>query len=210
MVSVPIFVFFVIHLSGHAVMLFLEHDHRHEAHAHVHAEHFWESVITLENFWGLLGLLVFIWIWHRPVFHKWVPCRHDHCHRELPISHLLAIVAFCLHFFPEAAVRHHLIEDFSFEQFTSFFGAIGFLSHFLVDIIIAVVLSSYFAQNFQRFLSFLVIVSVWILALFSGEHFGEEIPPVMEGLFFLLSAFLLAMFVHRPHKPKICKQCREH
>lgn len=217
MIALPAFIFLVVHLSGHGMMVFLEggeqsHGH-HEHHEGVHEKGFGlheiiESIFTVEILIGILWLLLFTWIWHRPMLKKWVPCSHDHCHHKLPLPHVFAIIALCLHFFPEAGVRHALLTEALGGSTLNIMGLIGFLSHFFVDVIVAIILSLYWKMVHARWISFLGIVCCWLVAFSIGEHIIEYLPETGESVLFLSSAFLLAMFVHKPHKPVIhCGDC---
>ena len=144
------------------------------------------------------------------MFKKWIPCRHEHCHIESSRAHYFAIAAFCIHFFPEAGVRHELFSEFSANAALSISAMIGFVSHFFVNIIVAILLVSYFSDKRKAFLTFGGIVFVWIVAFFVGIQFSEILPNTAESAIFLVSAFLLAMFVHVPHPPKDCGKCHHH
>ncbi len=207
LLALPFFIFLVIHLAGHGSMLFFDAEHEH-THEHDHSV---EAFFSEEILFGILFLIIFVGIWSLPALKKWVPCRHEHCHTESSSpTHYLAIIAFCLHFFPEAGVRHEIFSSFSLSDFLSLSAAIGFFSHFLVDIIVAVLLVSYFSSRKKAVLTFAGIVLVWILAFFVGSRFFDLLPHLAEGFIFLLSAFLLAMFVHFPHFPKSCGKCHDH
>ena len=199
MIAVPVFLWLVIHMSGHGAILLGEH-HGH-AHAHSHEEALIELVI------GVVMALVFIWIWHRPKFKKWVPCSHDHCHDELPVPHILATAALCLHFFPESVIRGQLIEGAMEGQALQLVALIGFIAHFLIDVIVAIVLSSHWPTKSGFYWSLLVIAGAWTLAFYSAPDLMANTPAKMEGVLLLVGAFLLSMFIHKPHKPKECAKC---
>jgi len=203
--ALPAFVFLVIHLSGHGIgILLFGEDHEHESTDTMAIQ----NLYSLEVLIGLFFLFLFTWLWHRPILKKWVPCTHEHCHSEYKTAHILAIVAFCIHFFPEAGVRKILLENAFSGEVISVLGIIAFAAHFLVDILVTISLSGYFPTQREKILSVMIIVVVWTLAFFSGEHFAENIPSAAEGVVFVFSAFLLAMFVHMPHKPVIrCETC---
>ena len=80
------------------------------------------------------------------------------------------------------------------------FGFIGFLAHFMIDIIIAIVLSSYWKTRRGFFTSLIVITVIWFFAFFMAEKLMGHIPPTSEGILYLASGFLLSMFIHKPHK----------
>jgi len=190
-VALPVFAYLVFHLAGHGVASL----------THVH---------ELEIVAGVLLLVLFTWLWHTPALQKWVPCSHDHCHTELPLSHVLAVIALCLHFFPEAGVRQELLHGAMEGEITSVLGYIGFAAHFLVDIIVMIVLSSYWKTGLGKIISFFFIVGMWLLAFYLAEEAGhahEHGEAGYEAWLFLISAFLLAMFIHKPHKPKHCEGC---
>lgn len=219
-IALPVFIFLVIHLTGHGISALLGEDAHHHEHAEevhmeeIHEEHhsFIEEQIehffTVEMLSGILLLILFAWIWHRPSFKRWVPCSHDHCHHEAKFSHLLATLALCIHFFPEAGVRYALLQNLSDGEITTIIGAVGFGAHFLVDVIVAVLISSYWKGLSKFSLSMGVIAFCWFAALWVGHHIWEFIPEVGEGILFLISGFLLAMFIHVPHKPLTeCHHC---
>lgn len=232
-IALPIFVYLVIHLSGHGLTLLIDEDHDHSHGVHesiemidedhegeheddesaVHAEedshesevagNFIDSIFTVEVLSGILMLLLFAWIWNRPFMRKFVPCSHSltscKCEHSSDWPHILATSAFVLHLFPEAGVRHVLLDSLSTGQALTIVGAIAFIAHFLVDIIIALALSSYW--NKKGFvLSMVSIFTLWFAAFYFGEHITEFLPEVAEGVLFLVSGFLLAMFVHKPHR----------
>ena len=197
-VSLPFFVFLVVHLAGHGVELFFHA----ENHGHENGDFF-----TRETLFGVFLAAIFVAAWNFSFLKKLVPCRHDHCHAEKSPAHFLAIAAFCAHFFPEAGVRHELLANFSAENTISVATVIAFFSHFLVDVIVAVALVSYFSDRRAAILTFLGIVFVWLLAFFSVGFFQNLFSDFAAGFGFLISAFLLAMFVHWPHFPKKCQKC---
>ncbi len=213
-IALPAFIFLVVHLSGHGLMSLVEGDeHNHEnTHSHEHHEGFClhgiiDSIFTLEVLGGILLMILFVGIWNLSIFKKWVPCAHDHCHNKLKASHLFAIMAFCLHFFPEASIRYILLQNAIAGEITSIAGAIAFLAHFLVDIIVAILLSSYWSNKKEFTICLGFIITCWFIALWGGQHIAENIPASAEVVLFLTSAFLLSMFIHKPHKPKHCTHC---
>jgi hypothetical protein len=187
-------------MAGHGIMTFFEGHHEHEIE---------ESFFSIETALGIGIAVIFIAIWQLPMMRKWVPCTHEHCHTEAKISHLAAIGALCFHFFPEAEVRSQLLSSFSWDNFLSIAGIIGFGAHFLVDVIVAIILSLYFQTPAKQLISFICISAVWFLALFSGDHLFHAIPESAEGLAFLFSAFVMAMFIHMPHKVVHCGTCEK-
>ncbi len=189
-IALPVFLFLIVHLSGHALGTFLK----------VEREDF-------EILGGLFFLVLFVWLWHRPFLKKWVPCSHIHCHHKPEVPHLLAIIALVLHFFPEAGVRHELLTRAFEGGVVNTIALIGFAAHFLVDVIVAVLISSYWQTRKAQLISFGSIALVWIVAFWLGKHVGNFFPEPAEGVLFLVSAFLLAMFVHMPHKPIVCGRC---
>jgi len=200
-IALPAFVYLVAHLSGHGLTLLVSGDHEHNHHEETHS--LIETIFSVEVLNGILALILFTWLWHRPNLKKWVPCNHDHCHGELPISHVLATVALCLHFFPEAAIRHELIDDY--DSTLGLIGLVGFGAHFLVDIIVSVSLSSYWKTKKGFWISLGLITATWFAAFFFAESLLGHLPHSVEGILFVVSAFLLAMFIHKPHKAKYCR-----
>lgn len=167
------------------------------------------AFFTVEVLSGILLLILFSWLWHRPALRRWVPCTHEHCHTESHAAHLLAVIAFCVHLFPEAGVRSVLFEEAFGGEVLHAFAILAFVAHFLVDVLVVGMLASYFSGAGQKALSILLIVTVWLLTFFTGEHIMNFVPLVAEGILFLVSAFLLSMFVHFPHRPVVeCTDCR--
>ncbi len=190
LIALPTFTFLVFHLTGHGANELLNNGLESE------------SIFSFENFAGFLGLILFVWLWHRPFLKKWVPCAHTHCPGEKDKSalpHLIATLALCLHFFPEAAVREVLWENLAKKE--AIIGMTGFVAHFFVDVIVAILISQYWSQKIQRILSFLFMTGIWIIAFKTGGHFFDFLPKNIQGLVFLVGGFFLAMFVHLPHKP---------
>lgn len=205
-IALPAFVFLVLHLSGHAVVGFLEMFSEHTESLHDHTAH--EHNIAEEIFFGVPLTLLFIWIWHRPKLKKWIPCSHEHCHHTQKISHILAILALTIHFFPEAGIRYMLLEEIRTGGIMVFIGALAFGAHFVVDVLISIMLSIYWPQKIQKIISFFFIVSMWFLAFWIGARFTEILTHEFQNIIFLGSAFVLAMFIHKPHSPKTsCQKC---
>lgn len=195
LIALPAFAYLVVHMSGHGIALLAgeEHDHAHEA-----GHGILESILTVEVLSGILLLLAFVWIWHRPFMRKFVPCAHDHCTHKHFWPHIFATSAFVLHFFPEAGVRSALFESFDVSTFMSVAGLIAFTAHFLVDVIIAIMLSSFWGK--KGFAVSMVLISVlWVSALLVGHEAEEFLPIFAEGAVFLMGGFLLSMFIHKPH-----------
>ncbi len=191
LIALPTFAFLVFHMTGHAIQDLVLEKLNNET---------WKNFA--ENLAGIGLLIIFVWLWHRPFLKKWVPCSHTHCAGEKDssaIPHLIAILTLCLHFFPEAAVREVLLKNFAEKE--AFVGLIGFISHFFVDVIVAVLISSYWQKPFQQIISFLFMAGIWILAYYTGQDFLNLIPEHWQGLLFLIGGFFLAMFVHMPHQP---------
>ena len=206
-IALPVFIIMVIHLAGHGSMLLLEPHHEH-GHGHGESGHgILESILTPETLIGGLLMLVFVWLWHRPTLKKWVPCSHDHCHTELPLPHILAIIALCLHFFPEAAIRHELLEGALAGEAFNMVAMLGFLAHLGVDIIVAIVISSYWQTKTKFWASLGTITGVWVIAFLAAESFSHHLSALTEGGLAVVSAFLLSMFIHRPHRAKKCEEC---
>ncbi len=213
-IALPAFVFLVIHLTGHGFMVLWKTGHGHQDHQESLTELSWsvsdilEFVLSIEFLSGIAFLLLFAWLWSLPILKKWVPCTHEHCHTELSTPHILASAAFCLHFFPEAGVRNILFQNAFSGEVINILGFIAFAAHFLVDILITIILSNYFTTTRAKGISIGIIAFVWMLAFFAGEHLTEYIPVSTEGIIFLISGFLLAMFIHKPHRPIIkCSSC---
>ena len=236
-ISVPVFAFLIIHLGGHGLMLLKDPDHHHGSHenqlshegesAEEHALHEEESVnthhdahddhgslidliLSAETLGGILLLLLFIWIWHRPMMKPLVPCAHDHCNHKTIWPHLFASFAFVFHFFPESSIRYELMKNFDFHHLLSLAEAIGFLSHFAVDVIIMVLLGLFWVEVWQRVLFYVIVISLWALSFYVGAQGGLHLEGLAQPLVLILSAFLLTMFIHKPHKPKpVCNSCTD-
>ena len=203
-VALPAFAFLVMHLAGHGVSTLFENG----APAHKHASELLAHFFSVETGIGILLLILFVWIWHRPALKKWIPCSHEHCHHQVGIPHVLAIVALCVHFFPEAGVRHSLLQNLQEGGLVNIVGAIGFVAHFFVDVIGAILLAIHFPKLETKIFVFSVIAVAWLTAFFIGKNFIEHLPAMAEGILFLASAFVLAMFVHAPHRPiRKCHTC---
>lgn len=215
LISVPVFAWLVIHLSGHGLMLLKEAEHGHEEAGHEAAEtgeHAFslnlDFILSAEVLAGVLALVFFVWLWHRKPLKRFVPCSHDHCHHKSIWPHLLASVAFVFHWFPESTLRFELLNEFSAQSFANIVTALGFLSHFLVDIVVLVLLVTYWPHRWQKSLAFGIMLWFWVLSFWVGEKGGLNLTGAPEPMVMLISAFLLAMFVHKPHKPKPdCKTC---
>jgi len=137
--------FLVVHLAGHGIGLFLENAE------HVHGEHA-ANFFSVETLIGVGALILFVWIWHRPTFKKWIPCSHEHCHHKIEIPHLLAIIALCIHFSLRRGVRHALLQGLQTGGFINIIGAVGFVAHFFVDVIVAMLLAFISKTWQQKFL----------------------------------------------------------
>jgi hypothetical protein len=211
MLAVPMFAFLVIHLSGHGLMLLSDSEHVHEGHdVETEVSFGISSFLTVEVLGGILALIFFVWVWHRGFMKKFVPCSHDHCHHKTVWPHLLAALAFVFHFFPESEIRSEMMRDFDFHSLLSLSGLLGFFSHFLVDLIIAILLSSFWPKTWQKVSFFLALSACWILAFYWAESEIFHLEGLAEPVVLLLSAFLLSMFVHKPHKPKpVCTHCSD-
>jgi hypothetical protein len=159
-----------------------------------------EWLISLETLSGIWLLAIFVWVWHRPKLKKLVPCSHDHCQHLAIWPHIFASMAFVFHFFPEAGIRQQLIANFQWGDFVTIAGLVGFLAHFFVDIVVIILLSSFWPEWWQKISSFTLLAGLWLLSFWVGTSFHWEELPVSEGVILLISAFLLAMFVHKPHK----------
>ncbi len=203
LITLIAFFYLVVHLNGHAILLLLDH-------GHADHHHITETVSIVSHWeewaWGIGISLLFIGIWQKTPLRHLIPCQHEHCHTEKPLSHLLAIGALCLHFFPEAGIRYSLLETFSF-QWESVLVLVGFISHILVDILITFHLASYWNTLPKRILCVLFIGSIWGVAFFAHNWIDVIFSHTTEGLFLLISGFILSMFLHLPHKPKSCVVC---
>ncbi len=189
-ISAPIFAFLVTDLSADALAILFDFP-------------------AIANWIGGFGLLViFIGIWHHPMIKKFVPCSHDHCHHENAWPHLTATLAFLFHIFPESGLRSELIKNFNTQSVQDMLGAVGFSTHFLVDVIVVILLTSFWQKTWQK-ISFLgFIISIWLISFYAGEQDWLIFADKTEGSILILSAFLLTMFVHMPHRPqKKCSSC---
>lgn len=195
LLALPFFVFLVIHLSSHGIQTLLSE------YTNIHLGHYITFAI------GILLALFYIVLWHTPFFKKLVPCGHDHCHGATKWVHIGAIVAFCIHFFPESILRYELIQQFSWQTFLSIAGIIGFFIHFIVDIIVAILLSLSFKNLGSQALSMFIISLVWTLAFVTKGELISFFPEIGESISFIIGAFFLSMFIHLPHKKNECHSC---
>lgn len=206
-IALPIFIFLVIHLAGEGFWGLLEGGHDYEA------GHLDSSILTYlcsrEVLTGIVLCGIFIGLWRKTSLQKWVPCAHEHCHHEVhKVPHVLAILVLCAHFFPEAGVRYILFTNVYGGGVINILGVLGFMAHFLVDVIVMIFVSLYWKSRMSSVLSFLSIFLCWILAFMVGERIMEYFPDSLAGGLLFGSAFLLAMFIHMPHKPVVsCKNC---
>ena len=196
-VSFPFFIYLVLHFSAHGSGGILS----------VYFADFFtpNRLFITEKIIGVVLLCIFVYFWHRPYMKKMLPCSHEHCHVGTKYLHILAICAFVLHFFPEAILRHELIQVFISDYKNNLIGIagiIGFGAHFLVDVVTGIMLSLYFKESFMKIISFLFIASIWLIAFFIQTNVLELFSESFEGFVLIFGAFLLAMFVHLPHKPK--------
>jgi hypothetical protein len=201
MLAFPFFAYLVFHFSAHGSGKILEQ-------LHITSDFF---PIPLKMVLGLIFLLLFTWIWRRPALKRWTPCAHEHCHEGTKYLHFFAIVSFCLHFFPEAVLRHEILSDLDWNnpEILPISALIGFSVHFVIDVVTGVMLSSYWQKISGKILSFVIISGVWGTAFFMNINIFDLFPLQAEGVILLLGAFLLAMFVHLPHKPVIkCSSCK--
>lgn len=205
-ISLPAFIYLVIHLAGHGVATIKNINSKTTYHE---AGNWLNQLLSFENLIGCLLLILFVWIWYRPTFKNLVPCSHEHCHAEARIPHILAIIALCLHFFPESVVRSSLLNEQIAQGNLNLLAILGFGSHFLVDVIIAIIISSYWQSNKQFSLSLAIISAMWLLAYFSVGYLDNLVTnPYLQGMSFILSSFILSMFIHKPHKPVVkCHSC---
>lgn len=198
-ISLPFFVFLVVHMGGHGALSLFGGHHDHAPHAESHTAHEYTHGITSflneETLVGVLLLLVFVWAWHRPALARLVPCRHQACQHHSPWPHVLATVAFVFHFFPEAHLRAEFLHHP--ENLLSLAGLVAFGAHFLVDVIVSATLSFYWPKNWQKILNFSLIVLFWSAAIWSAQQNIDGLH--FEGLMSIIGAFFLSMFVHSPN-----------
>ncbi len=200
-ISAPLFAFIAVHMAGHGTFLLLGDDHDHGHGAEEAAEgalHFLEGVLSPEMLVGVLLLILFVWLWHRPALQKLVPCGHTNCQHTSFWPHILATVAFVVHFFPEADLRLEMMEETN--TVLNIAGIIAFASHFIIDIIVGIMISLYWPKTHQKVISFVLLCGVWFLA-FLTAHSGIELFHE-SGILTLLGAFFLSMFVHVPNHKK--------
>ena len=182
LISVPVFAFLAAHLSAEGFVHLFGLPH--------------ESELIV----GAICLILFVYLWHTPWLKKLVPCNHSSCTHKTHWPHLAASFALVFHFFPESKIRHELIQNFEVSSFLDYLVSIGFITHFLVDLIIIISLSQFWKKTWQKWTSFLVMGGGWIASFLLNHqnHFLLEIGE--QPLFLILSAFLLSMFIHKPHK----------
>jgi len=71
-----------------------------------------------------------------------------------------------------------------------------------VDVIVAVIISSYWQNSRQFAISLIVISTVWIIAFLLADNFKvHEFSPYLEGALYIAGGFILSVFIHKPHKP---------
>ncbi len=199
-VSVPIFIFLTLHLINIFLSSFGSFSHDHD-HSH---DNFFSIIVdffSLQNLLAILILGLFVNVWHNPKMKNFVPCSHSVCTHKEKIGHFLASLAFIFHLFPESIIRYQIISDFQTGDFLIILASVGFLTHFLIDIIIVFLLSSFFwRKNFQKLVSFFIFFIFWLFSLWVGKNGGMNLGNSLEPVLFLISAFLLSMFIHKPHK----------
>lgn len=214
-ISLPLFIILALHLASDGVLKLIggEHHHGHgdsfsspmgagllESTIHHHESTFLATLFSVENIIAVLLIIFFVWIWHSSHLKKWVPCSHTHCHKEQKSAHIFATIALCTHFFPEAELRQTLLLQQNI-NLISLISSVAFISHFIVDVMVALFLSLFWQKRWQVWLSIAAISSVWIATtLFANSHDGVYFghPVVL-----LLSSFLLAMFIHKPHSSNL-------
>ena len=260
LISVPVFAWLVIHMSGHGLMLLKDPHHSHDHHAettyevhadenhteershedesheeehhgdehkNTHDDHAKESYTGHDahdhgafiglNYWlsaevlgGILALVFFVWLWHTQYLKPFVPCSHDRCTHKAIWPHLFATVAFVFHWFPESKLRHDLLAEFNAHRAEDIITALGFASHFLVDVIVLILLSSFWPKLWQKLFSGGLLLVFWALSVWVGKKGGLALSGISEPVILIFSAFLLAMFVHRPHRPEPeCATCEK-
>ncbi len=203
MIAFPFFAFLVFHFAAHGTKSLV---------TALNGQNFLENFEWFPMAMGIILLGLFFWAWQQPALKRLTPCAHEHCHPGTKYLHVFAIVAFCMHFFPEAILRHELIQNLfaenSSDKIIGFSALLGFATHFIIDVITAISLSSYWKENYQKILSILIIVGIWLAAFFLQTNIFHLFPAQFEGIILLLGAFVLAMFVHFPHKPITkCSSC---
>lgn len=122
-------------------------------------------------------------------------------------GHILASFFFVFHFFPESAIRYEFLVGFDYSSILSVFGLIAFLSHFLIDLIIIYMISSYWKKTSQKIISAITMIIIYIFSYYIGKTGGLDLHFLgdIEIFIGLISAFALSMFIHIPEKPK--KEC---
>jgi len=219
-ICLPAFIILALHLASDGVLKLAGGEHHHQGYAnysfsspmgsllnttgygshHGNKSISLETLLSFENIIAVALLLFFVWIWHTSLLKKWVPCSHTHCHKEQRSSHIVASIALCFHFFPEAEMRQALLLEQNINVI-NIISSIAFISHFIVDIVVAIFLSLYWQKRWQFWLSLAVISSIWIATtIFAASHDGEYFSNVYM---LLVSSFLLAMFIHKPHKESL-------
>ena len=203
--SLPAFVILALHLASNGVLKIMggEHHHGHDDASsmgslleHGHQSISLETIFSVENIIAVVLLLFFVWIWHTNFLKKWVPCSHTLCHKEQKSAHIIATIALCAHFFPEAELRQALLLEQDI-NLISLISSFVFISHFIVDVMVAIFLSLFWQKRWQVWLSLAAISSIWIATtIFANSHDGVYFS---NAFILLLSSFLLAMFIHKPH-----------
>ncbi|HIO91988.1 MAG TPA: hypothetical protein EYG68_03985 [Leucothrix mucor] len=206
-VSLPLFIILALHLASNGVLKMMggEHHHGHDDSFsspmgslldHGHESISLDTIFSVENIIAVVLLIFFVWIWHTSLLKKWVPCSHTLCHKEQKSAHIIATIALCAHFFPEAELRQALLLKQNINLISSI-SSFAFISHFIVDVMVAIFLSLFWQKRWQVWLSITAISSVWIATtIFANSHEGVYFS---HAFILLLSSFLLAMFIHKPH-----------
>lgn len=210
-ISIPIFAYLVFHLAGHSFAeFFADAGHGHE---HTHDDHSHGELDIFEILGGVFALIIFTLIWNTKKMKRFVPCSHTHCHGEKIFGHILASLVFVFHFFPESVIRYNFIESFDIVPLLSVFGLIAFASHFFIDLTIIFLISSYWKEMWQKIMSMILMIGTYIISYYVGKNGGLELHFLGEFEIFigLISAFVLAMFIHIPEKPnrKSCNRCHD-
>jgi hypothetical protein len=195
MISSPVFAWLVIGMAGESLMIFLNN----------HFPDFINfpgkflgisSISIFETIGGFLILLIFISLWRISFLQKLVPCNHSHCHHSISWSHFLATTAFIFHFLPESILRAELLQNITWNSWSEIIILIGFVGHFLIDILVIILLSNGWNKFSQKIIFFSLMIISWLFIAFANFDFSFQ----DNEFIMIISAFLLTMFVHLPHK----------
>ncbi len=199
-ITVIAFSYIVIHMSGHGVMMLSEDHSHHISHNHEHHEQISFIGTIFETSIGIGISALFVWLWQGTKLKSIIPCREDNTLIRNKKSHIIAIIALCLHFIPESGVRHEVFDTYNQNEWMHILILIGFLAHIGIDIIIALHLSSYWGKKHERMLSFVGICIAWVLSIAFYEYVDISVSQIHEGVLLLFGGFILSMFIHMPHR----------